>query len=80
MPTKKQIEEIKSRKKPTKGFSEADLQSSAERAIPTIRKNQVMAKLNIKGFYGNYGWKSVSSSMDINVLNNIVSEDIPKQK
>lgn len=80
MPTKKQIEEIKSKKKPTKGFSEADLQSSAERAIPAIRKNQLMAKLNIKGFYGNYGWKSVSSSIDLDIVNDNTWGEIPKQK
>lgn len=80
MATKKQIEEIKSRKKPTKGFSEADFQFSAERTIPTIRRNQLMAKLNIKDFYGSYGWKSVSSSMDLNILSGNVPGEISKQK
>lgn len=80
MATKKQIKEIKSRKKPTKGFSEADFQISAKRAIPTIRRNQLMAKLNIKDFYASYGWKSVSSSMDFNILSDNVTGEVSKQK
>lgn len=80
MATKKQIEEIKSRKKPTKGFSEADFQNSAERAVPTIRRNQLLAKLNIKDFYGSYGWNSVSSSIDLNILSKNVIGEISKQK
>lgn len=60
MPTKEFIQEINSRRKPNKGFSEESLRHSGEKAIVTIQRNKFAAKLNLREYYGNNKWSNPS--------------------
>ena len=63
MPSKKKIIEINSKRKPTHGFLAEDLHTASVQAIETIRKNNCIAKVNVKTVYaGCFLTSSISES------------------